>query len=77
MGWEAWFTLAVIGSCFSALLLSKVAADVVIVGGLMILLLVGILTPQEALAGMANEGMATVALLFRSEERRVGKECRL
>ena len=64
MGWEAWFTLAVIGSCFSALLLSKVAADVVIVGGLMILLLVGILTPQEALAGMANEGMATVALLF-------------
>lgn len=64
MGWEAWFTLAVIGSCFSALLLSKVAADVVIVGSLMILLLVGILTPQEALAGMANEGMATVALLF-------------
>ncbi len=64
MGWEAWFTLAIIGSCFSALLLSKVSADVIIVGGLMILLLVGILTPQEALSGMANEGMATVALLF-------------
>ncbi len=64
MGWEAWFTLAVIGLCFSALLLSKVSADVIIVGGLMILLLFGILTPQEALAGMANEGMATVALLF-------------
>lgn len=64
MGWEAWFTLAIIGLCFSALLISKVAADVIIVGGLMILLLVGILTPQEALAGMANEGMATVALLF-------------
>ncbi|MCF6218287.1 MAG: SLC13 family permease [Gammaproteobacteria bacterium] len=64
MGWEAWFTLAIIGGCFSALLLSRVSADVIIVGGLMILLLVGILTPQEALSGMANEGMATVALLF-------------
>jgi len=64
MGWEAWFTLAIIGLCFSALLLSKVAADVIIVGALMILLLAGILSPQEALAGMANEGMATVALLF-------------
>ncbi len=64
MGWEAWFTLAVIGVCFSSLLLSKVAADVIIVGSLMILLLAGILTPHEALAGMANEGMATVALLF-------------
>ena len=64
MGWEAWFTLGVIGVCFSTLLLSKIAADVIIVGGLMILLLAGILSPQEALAGMANEGMATVALLF-------------
>lgn len=64
MAWEAWFTLAVIGCCFSALLIGKIAADVIIVGGLMLLLLFGILTPHEALAGMANEGMATVALLF-------------
>jgi len=64
MGWEAWFTLAVIGCCFSALLLSKVAADAIIVGGLMVLLLAGILSPHDALTGLANEGVATVALLF-------------
>lgn len=64
MEWEAWFTLAVIGCCFSALLLSKMSADAIIVGGLMVLLLTGIITSEEALAGVANEGMATVALLF-------------
>jgi len=64
MSWEAWFTLGVIGLCFCSLLFSKIATDIIIVGGALILLTVGILTPQEALAGMSNEGMATVALLF-------------
>ncbi len=64
MSWEAWFTLGVISLCFSALLLSKVSADIIIVGGVLLLLITGILTPQEVLAGFSNEGMATVALLF-------------
>lgn len=33
-------------------------------GGLTLLLLSGILTPQEALSGLANEGMVTVAVLY-------------
>jgi len=64
MSWEAWFTLGVISLCFSALILSKISADIIIVGGVLLLLIVGILTPQEVLAGLSNEGMATVALLF-------------
>jgi len=64
MSWEAWFTLGVISLCFSALLLSKISADIIIVGGVLLLLITGILTPQEVLAGLSNEGMATVALLF-------------
>ena len=33
-------------------------------GGLTLLLVSGILTPQEALSGLANEGMVTVAVLY-------------
>jgi di/tricarboxylate transporter len=34
------------------------------VGGLTLLLVGGVVTPQQALAGMANEGMITVAVLY-------------
>lgn len=64
MGWEAWFTLAVVAGCFGILAWNRVAPDVTMVGGLSLLLISGILTPQEALSGLANEGMVTVAVLF-------------
>ena len=38
--------------------------DVILVGGVVLLMLTNILTPAEALAGMANEGMITVGVLF-------------
>ena len=34
------------------------------VGGLTLLLLAGVVTPQQALAGLANEGMVTVGVLY-------------
>ncbi len=61
---EAWQTLAIIGGCFSLLVFSRLPADTVLFGGVALLLLLGILTPEEALAGAANEGMATVGVLF-------------
>lgn len=60
----AWQTLAVIGGCFSLLLSTRWPADAILVAGVAILMFLGIITPQEALAGMANEGMATVGVLF-------------
>lgn len=64
MGWEAWFTLAVVAGCFGILAWNRVAPDVTMVGGLTLLLVSGVLSPQEALSGLANEGMVTVAVLF-------------
>lgn len=64
MDWAAWFTLAVIASCFCALACSRASPDVTMTGGLTLLLVSGILTPQEALSGLANEGMVTVAVLY-------------
>ncbi len=64
MNIDAWITIAVITTCFLALILTRWAADVVLMGGLTLLLVFGILTPEAALSGLANEGMVTVAVLF-------------
>lgn len=64
MNIDAWITIAVIIICFLSLILTRWAADVVLMGGLTLLLVFGILTPEAALSGLANEGMVTVAVLF-------------
>ncbi|MFQ5488533.1 MAG: SLC13 family permease [Gammaproteobacteria bacterium] len=61
---EAWFTLAVIALCFSLLALTRFATDIVLMGGLTLLLVGGILTPEQALSGLANEGVVTVGALY-------------
>lgn len=61
---EALQTLAVLATCFALLIFSRFSADVILLGGVTLLLLLGVIEPVEALAGMANEGMATVAVLF-------------
>ena len=43
---------------------TRIPPDVVLFGGLTVLLVSGVLTPREALAGCANEGLATVGVLF-------------
>lgn len=64
LGLDAWITLAVLVAVFSALLVTSLPADVIMLGGVTILLLSGVIGPKEALSGMANEGMVTVGVLF-------------
>lgn len=64
MGFEAWLTLAVVVLCVGLLATNRFPSDAVMVGGLTLLLLAGVLSPGEALAGLANEGMVTVAVLY-------------
>ncbi|QQD16830.1 SLC13 family permease [Spongiibacter nanhainus] len=61
---DAWITLAVIAGCLGALMFTRRPADMVLCGGVVILLLLDVLTPKEALVGMSNEGMITVGVLF-------------
>jgi di/tricarboxylate transporter len=61
---EAWFTLAVLAAAFFALIRNLAPPDLVFLSGTAVLALVGIITPKEAFAGFANEGMLTVAVLF-------------
>jgi len=64
MIWEAWLTLVVVALCVGLLASNRYPSDTVMLGGLTLLLLSGVLTPAEALAGLSNEGMVTVAVLY-------------
>lgn len=61
---EAIQTLLIIAGCFGLLVFTRLPADVVLLGGVAILIFLEILTPAQALAGAASEGLATVAVLF-------------
>lgn len=58
------FTLLLVLLCFGLLAATSLTPDVILVGAVVILFALGILTPPEALAGLANEGVVTVAILF-------------
>lgn len=64
MSIDGWFTIGLVGLVLLALMLTQLAPDVILVAGLTALILSGILSPDEALAGLANEGMVTVGVLF-------------
>lgn len=70
MGWEAWFVVGMIGLVLAALVSNRFGADIVLVGAVTVLVLVDIVTgadilsTKDALAGMANEGMLTVAIMY-------------
>jgi di/tricarboxylate transporter len=64
MVWEAWLTLSVVVGCFTTMAFTRVSPDIIMSGGLTLLLVSGVLLPEEALAGFANQGMLTVAVLY-------------
>ena len=64
MSWEAWVSVGVIVLNVLLLVLTRIGADIVLVSGVTVLLLLGILSPSDALSGLANEGMVTVGVLY-------------
>ena len=59
-----WITIAVIMGCVLLMSLSRIAPELVLLGGVVILTTLGVLTPEQALEGLANPGLVTVALMF-------------
>jgi di/tricarboxylate transporter len=64
MGFEAWVTVAVLLSILALLAATGAPSDLAMFGGLTLLMIFGIVSPREALAGMAEPAMLTVAALF-------------
>lgn len=61
---DAWLTIAIILLCFSLLAFTRYPADAVFMAGLTLLLLFGVLSPEQAFAGLANEGMIIVGVMY-------------
>lgn len=64
MEWDGWFSLATIGLCFGMLAFTRISPDIIMSGGLTLLFVSGILSPEEALSGFSNRGMLTVAIMY-------------
>ncbi|MBI4636102.1 MAG: SLC13 family permease [Candidatus Rokubacteria bacterium] len=64
LGWQAWLTAGVVVMVLLVFSLKDLATDLVLVGTISGLLIVGVLTPREAFAGLANESIITIAVLY-------------
>lgn len=64
LGWQAWFTLLVVVGILVALVREWARPDLIFITALGILLLTGILSPEEAFSGFSNEAVFTVGALF-------------
>jgi len=62
--WQALLTAGAVVATLVGLLVVQRAPDMVMIGAVVLLLATGVISPEEALKGMSNEGMITVAALF-------------
>lgn len=64
LGWQAWLTIGVVAATLGLLWWGRLGPDKVLAGAAALLMLSGVLTPAQALAGFWNPGVLTVAVLF-------------
>lgn len=64
LDWQAWFAACVAITVVVSLIREVARPDLILLGGLGLLLLAGIVTPEEAFAGFSNSAVLTVAALF-------------
>ena len=64
MSLDILITLLVVASVLGALATNRVLADLTMMAALVAVLVTGIITPAEALAGFANPGLMTIAALY-------------
>jgi len=64
MTFEAWAVVSVLVFCLALLISTKISADLILFGGLALLVISGIIPTELALDGFSNEGMLTVAALY-------------
>ena len=62
--WEGWFTVGIVFVAFGCLLWDVIQPDHVMIGAVAVMMAAGVVSVEEGLAGFANEGLLTVAVLF-------------
>ena len=64
MSLAAWFTVSLVLFLVGLLTFTRVSPDIILSAGLTLLLVFGILSPEEAFSGFANPGVITVGILY-------------
>lgn len=64
MGWEAWFTVAVVVGLLALLATERVSAATGVIGAVVIFLIAGVIDPAQAFSGFSNPAPITVAALY-------------
>lgn len=64
MSWDAWVTLVVVIVMIGVLLKESLSPSASVLGAAIVLLLAGVLTPQQAFSGFSNPAPITVAALY-------------
>ena len=64
MSEQAWLAVGVVLGCLSLMMSTAAAPELILLGGVVVLLVTGVLTAEQALSGFSNEGMITVALMY-------------
>ncbi len=64
MGWEGLFVIGLVVLVFIMLAVSSIAPDLILMGALVLLMLTGVLLPEQAFTGFANTGLMTIAALY-------------
>src|SRR3990172_2876945 len=64
MTWEIWFTLAIVITVLVMLATTPAPTEVVLLGAMIVLSIVGIVSPSEALSGFSSPGVMTIAALY-------------
>ena len=62
--WEALLTGVLVLLMVGVMAVGRWGPDIIMLGVLLVLLLAGVLDPSQAVAGFANEGVVTVAMLY-------------
>jgi len=64
LGWQGWFTLAVVLAALVGMVREIAAPDIIMMAALFSLAAAGILTPRETFQGFSNPALAAVGALF-------------
>ena len=60
----AWISILVTLGCLLTLALTRIGTEMVLLAGLTLLMLVGAVSPAQALSGFSNESVLTIAALY-------------
>jgi di/tricarboxylate transporter len=64
MSWQGWAALTITVLQIVLLMVTPYSPDILMVGGVTLMLFLGIVTPSDAFSGLSNEAVLTVGVLF-------------